>query len=157
MVLPICPIESWGKSVQGFLSYDRTNKKQTNRDHNFIHIIDKYSKNQKVNTGTQEEDFFTELNMKHSKYAVLTTPLQLINDLCYELNYLLCNTLKYILLLLRSSFYSTVFLICKYVTLFEMSCLFICLPVYLYVYLYVYLSIYHESGILEHLFKNDEV
>ena len=147
-------------------------KKQTNRDHNFLNIIDKYSKNQKFNTGTQEHRntrrrlFFTELNMKHSKCAVLTTPLQYINDLCYELNYLLCNTLKYILLLFKVVFLFHSFFCsyCKYVTLFEMSCLFICLPVYLSmylsiypVYLYVYLSIYHESGILEHLFKNDEV
>ena len=29
------PIEFWGKSVKGFLSYDGTNK-QTDRDYNFI-------------------------------------------------------------------------------------------------------------------------
>ena len=43
--LPISPIKIWGKSVQGFLSYDRTNKQTdwqtdrlTNRDYNFIYI-----------------------------------------------------------------------------------------------------------------------
>ena len=39
MGLPSSPIKIWGKSVQWFLSYDRTNKhtdRQTNRDYNFI-------------------------------------------------------------------------------------------------------------------------
>ena len=34
MGLPSSPIKIWGKSVQGFLSYDRTNK-IINRDYNF--------------------------------------------------------------------------------------------------------------------------
>ena len=33
--LPGFPIKIWDKPVQGFLSYDRTNK-ETNRDYNFI-------------------------------------------------------------------------------------------------------------------------
>ena len=37
MVLPRSPIKIWGKSVQGFLSYDRTTK-QTKKDNNFIYI-----------------------------------------------------------------------------------------------------------------------
>ena len=35
--LPSSPIKIWGKSVEGFLSYDRTNK-HTNRYYNFIFI-----------------------------------------------------------------------------------------------------------------------
>ena len=35
--LPSSQIKIWRKSVQGSLSYDRTNKK-TNRDYNFIYI-----------------------------------------------------------------------------------------------------------------------
>ena len=41
--LPSSPIKIWGKSVQGFLSYDQTNKQtdtMTNRDYNFIYIGD---------------------------------------------------------------------------------------------------------------------
>ena len=37
MVLPRSAIKIWGKSVEGFLRYDRTNK-QINRDYNFIYI-----------------------------------------------------------------------------------------------------------------------
>ena len=40
VVLPNSPIKIRGKSVQEFLSYDRTNKKtikQTKRDYNFIY------------------------------------------------------------------------------------------------------------------------
>ena len=37
MAIPSSPMKIWGKSVNMFLSYDRTNK-QTNRDYNFIYI-----------------------------------------------------------------------------------------------------------------------
>ena len=39
--LPDSPIKIWGKSVKGFLSYDRKNK-QTNIDYNFIYRYTQY-------------------------------------------------------------------------------------------------------------------
>ena len=38
VVLPSSPIQIWGKSVQGFMSYDQTyTNKQKNKDYNFIY------------------------------------------------------------------------------------------------------------------------
>jgi len=42
VALPRSPTKVWGKSVNGFLSYDRINK-QTNRDYNFIYIDKGYT------------------------------------------------------------------------------------------------------------------
>ena len=38
MILPSSPIKILGKSVKGFMSYDRTYKQTDNRDYNFINI-----------------------------------------------------------------------------------------------------------------------
>ena len=46
-MLQVPPIKIWGKSVQGFLSFDRTNK-ETNRDKPFI-FMDKLDFSDVVN------------------------------------------------------------------------------------------------------------
>ena len=50
VVFPSFPIKIWGKSVQGFPSFDRTNK-QTNRDYYFIYIDTSFVNLLYINTG----------------------------------------------------------------------------------------------------------
>ena len=105
VVLLSSPIKFWGKSVKGFLSYDRTfnSDRQTNRDYSFIFITNKFN---------IFADFYTKKSIKWPKLVQFTQSIDRIHT-----GNIVFHSLSWNCLILVNAQYITIAVNAQYITI----------------------------------------